>query len=97
MAVTPVRRGPPHRPRRNLFPELTVRRNLEQNARSALAVSDDGIVLEQGRLALGGSADEITADRRAGALLLAGGVWRVCGRAGSSVTAGRCQGVGCAG
>ncbi|MCH7543921.1 MAG: hypothetical protein IIB65_09805 [Proteobacteria bacterium] len=74
MAVTPVRRGPPHRPRRNLFPELTVRRNLEQNARSALAVSDDGIVLEQGRLALAGSADEILADRRVGALFLGGGV-----------------------
>ena len=47
---------------------------VEQNARSALAISDDGIVLEQGRLALAGSADEILADRRVGALFLGGGV-----------------------
>ncbi len=46
----------------------------EQNARSALAVSDDGIVLEQGRLALAGSADEIPSDGRVGALFLGGGL-----------------------
>jgi branched-chain amino acid transport system ATP-binding protein len=49
---------------------------VEQNARSALAVSDDGIVLEQGRLALAGSADEILSDGRVGALFLGGGLRR---------------------
>ncbi len=47
---------------------------VEQNARSALAVSDDGIVLEQGRLALAGSAEEIHSDGRVGALFLGGGL-----------------------
>ena len=47
---------------------------VEQNARSALAISDDGIVLEQGRLALAGSADEILSDGRVGALFLGGGL-----------------------
>lgn len=47
---------------------------VEQNARSALAISDDGIVLEQGRLALAGSAEEILSDGRVGALFLGGGL-----------------------
>lgn len=47
---------------------------VEQNARSALAISDDGIVLEQGRLALAGSAEEILSDGRIGALFLGGGL-----------------------
>ena len=47
---------------------------VEQNARSALAISDDGIVLEQGRLALAGSADEILSDGRVDALFLGGGL-----------------------
>ena len=47
---------------------------VEQNARSALAISDDGIVHEQGRLALAGSADEILSDARIGALFLGGGL-----------------------
>ena len=47
---------------------------VEQNARSALAVSDDGIVLEQGRLALAGSAEEILSDGRVGAFFLGGGL-----------------------
>ncbi len=47
---------------------------VEQNARSALAVSDDGSVLEQGRLALAGSADEILSAGRVGALFLGGGL-----------------------
>lgn len=46
---------------------------VEQIARSALAVSDDGSVLEQGRLALAGSADEILSDGRVGALFLGDG------------------------
>ena len=47
---------------------------VEQNARSALAISDDGIVLEQGRSALAESADEILSDGRVGALFLGGGL-----------------------
>lgn len=47
---------------------------VEQNARSALAISDDGIVLEQGRLALAGSAEEFLSDGRVGALVLGGGL-----------------------
>ena len=47
---------------------------VEQNARSALAVSDDALVLEQGRLALAGPAAEILADPRIGALFLGGGL-----------------------
>lgn len=47
---------------------------VEQNARSALAISDDGLVLEQGRLALAGNAREILDDPRIGSLFLGGGL-----------------------
>ncbi|MCP5152810.1 MAG: ABC transporter ATP-binding protein [Ectothiorhodospiraceae bacterium] len=47
---------------------------VEQNARSALAISDDALVLEQGRLALAGRAPDILADPRVGALFLGGGL-----------------------
>jgi len=47
---------------------------VEQNARSALAMSDDGLVLEQGRLALAGKASEILGDPRIGSLFLGGGL-----------------------
>ncbi len=55
---------------------------VEQNARSALAMSDDALVLEQGRLALAGAAAEILADPRVGTLFLGGGLKEVpAGRA----------------
>jgi branched-chain amino acid transport system ATP-binding protein len=47
---------------------------VEQNARSALAISDDAIVLEQGRTALSGPAAAILADPRVGQLFLGGGM-----------------------
>ena len=47
---------------------------VEQNARSALAVSDDALVLEQGRLALAGAAEDILHDPRIGRLFLGGGL-----------------------
>jgi branched-chain amino acid transport system ATP-binding protein len=45
---------------------------VEQNARSALAISDDAIVLEQGRTAMTGSAAAILADPQVGTLFLGG-------------------------
>ena len=48
---------------------------VEQNARSALAISDDALVLEQGRCALAGPAADVLADPRVGSLFL-GGVLR---------------------
>ena len=47
---------------------------VEQNARSALAISDDALVLEQGNLALSGPAAEILDDPRIGTLFLGGGL-----------------------
>ena len=46
---------------------------VEQNARSALAISDDAVVLEQGRTSMTGPADEILSDPRVGRLFLGGG------------------------
>jgi branched-chain amino acid transport system ATP-binding protein len=45
---------------------------VEQNARSALRISDDGLVLEQGRLRLAESAAALLADPRVGQLFLGG-------------------------
>ena len=45
---------------------------VEQNAKSALEISDFGIVLELGRTRLEGKADAILADRRIGQLFLGG-------------------------
>ena len=45
---------------------------VEQNARSALQISDDGLVLEQGRLRLAESAASLLADPRVGQLFLGG-------------------------
>ncbi len=66
---------------RRVFDELTQLRDhgvtvlmVEQNARSALAVSDDALVLEQGRLALSGPAADILDDPRIGELFLGGGL-----------------------
>ncbi len=66
---------------RRVFEELIQLRDsgvsilmVEQNARSALAISDDALVLEQGRLALAGPAQEILADPRVGRLFLGGGL-----------------------
>jgi branched-chain amino acid transport system ATP-binding protein len=47
---------------------------VEQNARSALAISDDAIVLEQGRTALTGPAAAILANPEVGRLFLGGSV-----------------------
>ncbi len=47
---------------------------IEQNARSALGVSDFGVVLDQGRVALEAPAAEILEDPRLGRLFLGGGV-----------------------
>lgn len=64
---------------RRVFDELIQLRDsgvtilmVEQNARSALAISDDALVLEQGRVALSGSAADILDDPRVGALFLGG-------------------------
>jgi branched-chain amino acid transport system ATP-binding protein len=66
---------------RRVFDELIQLRDsgvtvlmVEQNARSALAISDDALVLEQGRLALAGAAQEILHDPRIGRLFLGGGL-----------------------
>lgn len=66
---------------RRVFEELIQLRDsgvtvlmVEQNARSALAVSDDALVLEQGRLALSGAAAEILDDPRIATLFLGGGL-----------------------
>jgi branched-chain amino acid transport system ATP-binding protein len=45
---------------------------VEQNARSALQISDDGLVLEQGRLRLAESAQALLGDPRVGQLFLGG-------------------------
>ncbi len=45
---------------------------IEQNAKSALAISDDGIVLEQGRTRMHDSAAALLADPRVGQLFLGG-------------------------
>lgn len=45
---------------------------IEQNARSALQLSDDGLVLEQGRTRLVGKAADLLADPRVGELFLGG-------------------------
>ncbi|MBY0362570.1 MAG: ABC transporter ATP-binding protein [Phreatobacter sp.] len=47
---------------------------VEQNARSALQISDEGIVLELGRARMQGPADEILRDPRVGQLFLGGGL-----------------------
>lgn len=47
---------------------------VEQNAKSALAISDDALVLEQGRLARAGPAGEILADPEIRQLFLGGGL-----------------------
>ncbi len=47
---------------------------IEQNARSALGMSDFGVVLDQGRVALRAPAPEILADPRVGRLFLGGGI-----------------------
>lgn len=64
---------------RQVFDELIKLRDagvavlmVEQNARSALAISDDALVLEQGRVALTGAAADILDDPRVGALFLGG-------------------------
>lgn len=64
---------------RQVFDELLKLRDagvavlmVEQNARSALAISDDALVLEQGRVALKGKASDILEDPRVGALFLGG-------------------------
>jgi branched-chain amino acid transport system ATP-binding protein len=49
---------------------------IEQNAKSALQVSDYGLVLQQGRLALGGTASEVLGHPEIGPLFL-GGAMRV--------------------
>ncbi len=51
---------------------------IEQNAKSALEVSDYGLVLQQGRLALGGTASEVLNHPEIGPLFL-GGVMRAAG------------------
>ena len=47
---------------------------IEQNARSALARSDDAVVLEQGRTALAAPAADVLADPRVGRLFLGAGL-----------------------
>jgi branched-chain amino acid transport system ATP-binding protein len=47
---------------------------IEQNAKQALTHSDDGIVLEQGRMRLQDRAEAILADPRIGQLFLGGGL-----------------------
>ncbi len=49
---------------------------VEQNARAALAISDDALVLQQGRLALSGAASEILDHPEIGRLFLGGGLKR---------------------
>ena len=76
---------------RQVFEELIALRDqgitvlmVEQNARSALAISDNALVLEQGRLALAGAAADILADPRIGALFLGGGLSEANGNASAS-------------
>lgn len=64
---------------RQVFDELIQLRDsgvsvmmVEQNARSALAISDDALVLEQGRLALAGPANEVLDNPSIGELFLGG-------------------------
>ena len=47
---------------------------VEQNARSALQISDDGLVLEQGRTRMTGRATDLLGDPRVGSLFLGGTV-----------------------
>jgi branched-chain amino acid transport system ATP-binding protein len=47
---------------------------VEQNARSALEISDDGLVLEQGRTRMAGRAVDLLNDSRVGSLFLGGTV-----------------------
>ncbi len=47
---------------------------IEQNAKSALAISDDALVLEQGRLAMSGPAKQILEDPQVHTLFLGGGM-----------------------
>ena len=47
---------------------------IEQNARQALAISDEGLVLEQGRTRIADSAANILADPRIAQLFLGGGL-----------------------
>ncbi len=47
---------------------------VEQNARSALQISDDGLVLEQGRTRMAGRAVDLLNDSRVGSLFLGGTV-----------------------
>ncbi len=47
---------------------------VEQNAKSALAISDDALVLEQGRLGMAGPARDILADPKMHRLFLGGGL-----------------------
>ncbi|MHA1536924.1 MAG: ABC transporter ATP-binding protein [Alphaproteobacteria bacterium] len=47
---------------------------VEQNAKSALAISDDALVLEQGRLALSGPAARMLGDPKVHSLFLGGGL-----------------------
>ena len=68
----------------HLFEELLALRDrgvsilmIEQNAKKALAVSDYGIVLQQGRLALFGKADEVLNHPEIGHLFLGGAVTTV--------------------
>ncbi len=57
---------------------------VEQNARSALAISDDALVLEQGRCAMAGPAADILADPRVGSLFLGGVLHREGGGNGAN-------------
>lgn len=47
---------------------------VEQNARSALGISDDAIVMDQGRTRMTGTAAEILADPQIGHLMVGGRV-----------------------
>ena len=47
---------------------------IEQNARQALQISDDGLVLEQGRTRIEDTAQRILADPRIAQLFLGGGL-----------------------
>ncbi|HTE37442.1 MAG TPA: ABC transporter ATP-binding protein, partial [Reyranella sp.] len=47
---------------------------IEQNARAALAISDHGLVLEQGLTRIEDRADAILADPRIAQLFLGGGI-----------------------
>jgi branched-chain amino acid transport system ATP-binding protein len=47
---------------------------IEQNAKSALSVSDHGIVLQQGRVALTGTAAQVLEHPEIGPLFLGGAV-----------------------